>query len=1152
MTDSYATGSSRARGTEREPLSDSKARESALDPQRSFIVQAPAGSGKTGLLVYRILRLLAVSEQPESVLAITFTRKATFEMRERLMSLLQRAEAGESASDDFEQLGLDLANKALAQDKRMGWNLLDTPRRLQIQTIDALSLKLVSAMPWLSRLGAQPNASDQASDLYEAAIEQFLVDELTGDTPNEHVQRILQELDFNYFRIRTLFSTMLGKRDQWLRHLVSNSIEETKAELAQSWQLVTDSQIERVLDALGPDLVSKLKYLAEFSWNNLVASDRLPAELVEVGPPTDSLVALCQMMCFLLFTKEKALKFRVQKNVTLGFPPGSDEQKDLLQAVIDQLSDDETATETIFEFRFIPTRPFSEDEWQRLLDLEAVLKQLAAYLQLQFRARGKSDHSEVTQRANLALHELEGPTDLALKLDYQINHILVDEFQDTSFSQIELLKRLTLGWSSENDPGAKTLFLVGDPMQSIYRFREAEVGLFLDVWNNAQTKVFSDIEIEPLLLSQNFRSSGNLVKWFNTTFSQSFPTRSNSLTGAVQYASATTSKPETDAQSVDYLLANNADSEALLVLDSVRAALADSRDGKVAILIRSRGHVARVLPLLEQAGIAYQGLDLFPLNQAPAVIDVISLARALSKHEDRIAWLALLRGPWVGLTLAQIQAICPDPHLPVIEQLQQQAKNVLADGDLVRLQRFLTVMLRAIAQHQQVELGVLTQWTWQQLGGENTLFGVSRNSIESVFQLIDEHQIGGELTSLTKLQAAIDSRYTTPDVEDANPARVVITTMHKAKGLEFDTVILPCLAQTPRSDSKSLLMWAEWQPLEQLGMSHTRLLLAPMSMLAASPHYDYLTHLQEQRTTNERARLMYVAATRAERKLILTANLNVDDETGEPKAPPKTTLLSELWDTHQESFEFSDSASPLLETTEIEETQAQLRPLARLPDAYELPRVSDIDWQSHLPKMLRDQSAVEQMADEQDSDLEFEWAGPVAIAVGTLLHKWMENLSWDQLCALPDEIDFNHPLVASWRGLLKAQGFTGDALSYAMARLLKAITQMRTDATAEFVFKSRSSTKTELAVSAYIDNSLRQFSIDRTFIEDGTLWVVDHKTTDTRRTDLEQFALEQIESRHRKQLEGYGRLMHEIGGKPVQLAVYFPLLKQIHSWPFVP
>ena len=106
-------------------ISDLNARISALDPQKSFIVQAPAGSGKTGLLVYRMLTLLAKVDKPQQVLAITFTRKATAEMRARLLELMQYADHGDTSIDDFEQQGIDLAAAALAQDRKHNWRLLD-------------------------------------------------------------------------------------------------------------------------------------------------------------------------------------------------------------------------------------------------------------------------------------------------------------------------------------------------------------------------------------------------------------------------------------------------------------------------------------------------------------------------------------------------------------------------------------------------------------------------------------------------------------------------------------------------------------------------------------------------------------------------------------------------------------------------------------------------------------------------------------------------------------------------------------------------------------------------------------------------------------------------------------------------------------------
>ena len=135
-------------------ISDIAARKEALDPRRSFIVQAPAGSGKTGLLVYRMLTLLATVDASQQVLAITFTRKATAEMRERLVELLTLAEEKTLSDDAFEQQGIDLAKAVLQQDKKYNWRLLDTPHQLQILTIDAFCAKLTTSMPWLGRFFA--------------------------------------------------------------------------------------------------------------------------------------------------------------------------------------------------------------------------------------------------------------------------------------------------------------------------------------------------------------------------------------------------------------------------------------------------------------------------------------------------------------------------------------------------------------------------------------------------------------------------------------------------------------------------------------------------------------------------------------------------------------------------------------------------------------------------------------------------------------------------------------------------------------------------------------------------------------------------------------------------------------------------------------
>src|SRR5690606_4067103 len=150
---------------------DHEARTRALEPGESFIVQAPAGSGKTELLTQRYLRLLATVNDPEEVIAITFTRKAAAEMQARILRALEQARSAPEPPGGFSRATWRLAAGALERDRERRWDLSDNPRRLRIHTIDSLCARLTRQMPVLSRLGAQPETVEDAMHLYRAAAE---------------------------------------------------------------------------------------------------------------------------------------------------------------------------------------------------------------------------------------------------------------------------------------------------------------------------------------------------------------------------------------------------------------------------------------------------------------------------------------------------------------------------------------------------------------------------------------------------------------------------------------------------------------------------------------------------------------------------------------------------------------------------------------------------------------------------------------------------------------------------------------------------------------------------------------------------------------------------------------------------------------------
>ena len=188
---------------------DEAARDQALETQGSFIVQAPAGSGKTELLTQRFLKLLAVVDEPEQILAITFTRAATAEMRARVLDALKKAQLNPETAGDA-------ARAALKNDAARGWKLLEQPHRLTIQTIDSLCLTIASETPLLSRLGGSLAPTEHAQPLYALAARRTLA-RLGGDHGelSAAIRALLELRDTSLADCEQLIAGILAQRDQW-------------------------------------------------------------------------------------------------------------------------------------------------------------------------------------------------------------------------------------------------------------------------------------------------------------------------------------------------------------------------------------------------------------------------------------------------------------------------------------------------------------------------------------------------------------------------------------------------------------------------------------------------------------------------------------------------------------------------------------------------------------------------------------------------------------------------------------------------------------------------------------------------------------------------------------------------------------------------
>ena len=652
---------------------DEQIRQQALDPSQSFIVQAPAGSGKTELLTQRFLKLLCHTRQsPEEVIAITFTRKAAGEMRERILSSLAMAENDIPPEETHKKITWELARNALKRDKALQWNLQNNPNRLRILTIDALAGHIAKQIPLTARLSPQLSLTENAWPFYRQAVQQVILS--IGDTPcSEALENLLMHLDNKVYQLESLLMKILSKREQWLPH-IANQKNNTllKQQMEQGLQNIASEKIENLMPYITDDIACELIPLAHFAGQYCQAEDpnnpiaiwhhmqNLPGKTAESLP-------YWQAIAHIFLT----LKGEWRKSITKrqGFPANEKEIKAQLKSLLPELQKNDALRNALFEIAQCPPLHYNDQQWKIVQSLIEVLPLLAAQLNIIFQEKGTSDFVELNLAALRALGEPDNPTDLALYLDHQITHLLVDEFQDTSVMQFELVERLLSGWSKHD---GRTVFLVGDPMQSIYRFRNAEVGLFL----RTQEQGIANLSLTTLKLEKNFRSTPDIVDWTNQNFHTIFPSHVDIASGGVPHAPAIAANNHPNGiVNWHALLNDDGQHEAQTIVNIIKEKQKSNPKNTIAILVRSRSQLTDIIPELHKNKLNFKAIDIDPLNDCIEIQDAHTLTRALLHRADRIAWLALLRAPYCGLKLKDLLVIAQNAKNTTI---YQTLKNIVS------------------------------------------------------------------------------------------------------------------------------------------------------------------------------------------------------------------------------------------------------------------------------------------------------------------------------------------------------------------------------------------------------------------------------------------------------------------------------------------
>ncbi|WP_371323520.1 UvrD-helicase domain-containing protein [Dechloromonas sp. ZY10] len=1140
--DSAATPVSRLR-------EDEAARQRALD-LASFIVEAPAGAGKTELLTQRTLRLLAVVDNPEEVLALTFTNKAATEMRDRILGSLELAAGGELPEAPHKQLTFHLAGAVLQRDRERGWSLLQHPGRLRITTLDALCANLARQMPFLSRFGAQPGVADDAEAHYATAARRTLAmlesddpatDAVTSDA--DVVAAALAFMDNHAGRLERLLIAMLGRRDQWLQHAarINHGGEALRAEIEAGFALLTGRTLQTAAERLDARWQTRLLPLARFAAGNGVAA---LAPLLERTEPARALATdlpAWRALASLLLTSSGSLRQKLDKRC--GFPADKEAKphKEAMSELLAELAQVSGLPEALAAVADLPAPHFSPAEWSTVAGFARLLQLAAGQLWLVFQEAGEVDFIEIAARAGLALGDDEAPTDLAQALDYRIQHLLVDEFQDTSPGQVELIARLMRGWQ----PGdGRTMFVVGDPMQSIYRFRKAEVGLFLRV----RERGIGDVALEHLRLFRNNRSYPGIVDWVNRAFPGIFPAQDAPETGAVCYAPSAATRPFEAASGVQVhpVFADSDDAagdEARIVLDLILQARAQRREGepqeRVAVLVRARSHLDALVGEIRRSApeLRFSAVEIEGLAERQHIEDLLTLYRALSHRADRIHWLALLRGPCCGLTLADLLALAGGDKQRTVWQLMHAEERLaaLSDDGRARLLCVRAVLAQALAERGRMSPRRWLEGVWVLLGGPRTLASPEEMAdVDAFFQLVDQIATDGRLPA-DELAARTAELYAPPDPLAGEAVQMM--TIHKSKGLEFETVIVPGLHRDTGMHDSSLLLWDQVADAD----GHEHLLVAPLRSKVASDEggeegesgdgatlYDLLRRVENERSAHEDERLLYVAATRAIRHLHLVGVAKLDPEADDGLKPPASgTLLRLLWPGEAQPV---FAAALAARGAQAEETAIAV---AEVPPAPPLRRLRVVgpppELAAPLPPIDADNPPLVALS-----------ATGIALdaSVGTLVHRCLELIARQGLPQWPAE---RLPgLLPGWQRWLRGLGHSPEEAASGAAEALAALQRTLDSETGRWLLADHPQAGCEQAWTSLEAASTVNHVIDRIFVADGVRWIIDYKTVRLAADEDEAGALRRRAEGFRPQLERYAALFAG-DSVPPKKAIWFAL-----------
>lgn len=1100
---------------------DNDVREQLKHIDGSKLVIAPAGSGKTTESVKYFMNALLDCQYPESALSVTFTNKATAEFRDRVLGYLRLAKKGTVPSSPHEMDMYTIAKRVLKKDEQLGWNLLANPNRLEIKTIDALCANIVSMSPIMSDMGSTGRVSERPKDLYLTAAKKVLNQYDKKDELGGEIRNLLAKFNNNFEIASQTLTEMLSYRDQWLPLVYEHSESERRAKLElhnTKLMLLLGKPGFSILASFESDIFALLESVSNFKRPEGFTF----SNITEINP---QLIEILKAIKGLIFTNE--LKLRKSFSKSQGFlSPSSLKDPEEKAAALDLKERAKTLVEALKGTKLeeeaklslsICDPHYTEGEWQLLSSILSILPVLTAQLLLTFKSKGECDFIEMQTAALRALGDELAPGKALLRLDNRLRHILVDEFQDCSPFQLLLLKRLTSGWGN-ND--GRTLYLVGDPMQSIYLFRNANVGLFI----NAAENGLGHIPLSVHQLTSNYRSQEGLISWINERFARAFGEVQDANIGATTYNASEACKTRLDEDAVSMTLFSGhrwENSQAEHIVNQIDQITRNEPKATIAVLGRTRADLAGVIEAMKNREVSHRAIDIHKLETLSCITDLTVLTRAICHLADKQAWVGLLRSPFVGLSLAELETVCTDAgeqrartsDVLLYKLTNEKVKRSLTEDSANRLKVLVSVMNNSRKHLGRKGLDSIVKGAFYALGGLSLLKNQTElKAIDTFFCELAKMTINN--FSVNRLTDHVASLYA--PVEQST-GQVSVLTKHKAKGLEFDYVFVPHAHKPIRAATSSLM---DFETIMQ--GDDVLAILSPdtKSTLEQTRMNQFIRALKSRKAHNEAIRLAYVASTRAKKRMYISG------KSGEQY--PKTSMLGILGVAPGEHTEIECIANH-----DVTQSVEPMRACLASPNTKLLPEGD----------LLAAYRGI--MNTENDLLPTMDWLKDGNRIIGIIVHKTIENIinaGWDNYFS--KELQMNRAL---WRIQLLQEGLSESQLVYAIKEIESQIEKLKASDFMAWAIQQQS-IEAEKPIYVKTMGKLKKYILDITFIANGTRYLIDTKSGRPEADESEQEFCNRMLASYAEKMKSYKHCFLDEGD--IYIGLYLSSIGKIATYQF--